>query len=198
MRLGKKTTFVLVGGGAVTTLVIGLLALVFVAPRVVAHYSWSVERLFRQAPEQPIRFTHATHAGEAGISCTFCHRDVEKAAAATVPSLEQCMFCHRVITGTTDEKQAEIAKLRANAGLDAEGNPTLDPQPVDWVRVHRLPDHVRFVHEPHIRASFDCATCHGQVESMVELRQFRSLKMGDCVACHRQNNATTDCAACHY
>jgi hypothetical protein len=64
--------------------------------------------------------------------------------------------------------------------------------------VHRTPDHVRFTHEAHIQAGVQCATCHGQVEQMAEVRQVRALNMGDCIACHRQNNARTDCSVCHY
>jgi hypothetical protein len=61
-----------------------------------------------------------------------------------------------------------------------------------------MPDHVRFTHEPHIQAGVACATCHGDVGTMREVTQTRSLRMGDCVACHRENNAPTDCFKCHY
>lgn len=190
MRLGKRAWIAILLGGGLGTTLLGLAFLVLVVPRVVAHYSWSVERLFRQAPQQPVAFTHKTHAGDAQIPCLFCHRGADQEAAATIPSLEQCMFCHRFILGTTDAKQTEIRKV-----IDAFSN----AQPIQWVRVFRLPDHVRFVHEAHIRAGFTCADCHGAVETMTEMRQVqRSLKMGDCVGCHRQNNAPTDCAICHY
>ena len=70
-------------------------------------------------------------------------------------------------------------------------------QPVNWERVHRMPDHVRFLHEAHINAGFDCATCHGDVGNMGQVVQVRPLTMGDCVSCHRANNAPTECATCH-
>ena len=145
-------------------------------------------------PDQPIAFPHTVHAGAVedggiGLECTFCHRNVETGPAATVPSVQQCMFCHSQVTGTSDTAQAEIAKLRSAS----ENN-----EPVDWLRVHRLPDHVHFVHDAHIRAGFTCSTCHGDVATMTKVKQVRALKMGDCVDCHRQNNGPTDCAVCHY
>jgi|FaiFalDrversion3_1042247.scaffolds.fasta_scaffold01630_2 hypothetical protein len=190
MGLGKRIRIVFLLGGGMGASLLGLAFLVLVAPRVVAHYSWSVERLFRQAPAQPIAFSHKTHAGDAQIPCLFCHRGAAVEEAAGIPSLQECMFCHRLIVGTTEAQQAEIRKV-----IEAFGK----ERPVQWVRVFRLPDHARFVHEAHIRAGFTCADCHGAVETMREVRQVhRSLKMGDCVGCHRQHGAPTDCATCHY
>ncbi len=139
-------------------------------------------------PEQPIGFTHLTHAGTLEMECAFCHRNVEQGANASVPAVQQCMFCHAVVTGETPETREEIAKLR-------EAFNTNDP--IEWARVHRLPDHVRFIHSAHIRAGFSCATCHGDIATMEKVYQFRPLKMGDCVACHRANDAPTDCTTCH-
>jgi hypothetical protein len=155
-----------------------------------------------QAPDQPIDYPHTTHAGSVengglGLDCTFCHRNVAEGAAATVPSVQQCMFCHKQITGTSDKAKVEISKLRE---LSESG------QPVNWKRVHRLPDHVEFVHDAHIRyfsekngvsTSEVCSTCHGDVGSMVKVKQVRALKMGDCVDCHREYSAPTDCTTCH-
>ncbi|MBI4233181.1 MAG: cytochrome c3 family protein [Chloroflexi bacterium] len=176
--------------GALASLVVGA----FVGWRVLAHYFPALDRPVKAAPQQPIAFPHPVHVQQAGIQCEFCHRNVTKGAAATVPAMEQCMSCHQVIgTGLR-----EVEKLRAYA---QQGDP------INWVRVHRLPDHVRFVHEPHIRVlgermgvtpSQVCSTCHGQVETMLRVQQVRPLKMGDCVNCHRANNAPTDCVICHY
>ncbi len=128
------------------------------------------------------------------MDCTFCHRTVIEEKSAGIPPVEQCMFCHRIV----GEGLPEVEKLRDfyNSG-----------QPIDWVRVHRLPDHVRFVHEAHITffteknnvlPSQVCSTCHGDVANMTKVKQVRVLKMGDCVDCHRQNSAPTDCTTCHY
>ncbi len=164
------------------------------------------------APTQPIAFPHDKHAGlgenQAGINCLFCHRNVTDGKAATVPAVEQCMFCHKVITGTgsPNEVSPEIAKLRQY--WDSK-------QPINWERVYRLPDHVRFSHEPHLtyftqyaaqpmEAAQVCALCHGPVDTMPVVQQLPSapeggaLKMGDCVNCHRKYSAPTDCVMCHY
>tara|TARA_B100001123_G_scaffold134288_2_gene155864 strand:- start:4537 stop:5130 length:594 start_codon:yes stop_codon:yes gene_type:complete len=154
------------------------------------------------APDQPIDYPHTIHAdsienGGLGLDCTFCHRNVADGAAATVPSVQQCMFCHKQITGTSDKAKVEIGKLR---DISDSG------QPINWKRVHRLPDHVEFVHDAHIRyfsekdgvsTSEVCSTCHGDVASMLKVKQVRALKMGDCVDCHREYSAPTDCTICH-
>ena len=144
------------------------------------------------APEQPIAFDHTIHADKAGIACEFCHRGAPVQAAATVPTVEQCMFCHGVIATDTPGVQLLQAHWETN-------------QPINWTRVHRVPDHVKFMHGPHIRAlSADgtpidqvCATCHGDVKTMREVNQVRSLNMGDCQSCHREMGASLDCATCH-
>jgi hypothetical protein len=147
-------------------------------------------------PSEPIYFDHSVHTHAAGIDCQFCHRTVSTAGTAGFPEVQQCMFCHQVIasaqvqprTGTVSEASAEIAKLRQY---------WTEQRPIDWERVHRMPDHVRFMHEPHISAGVQCATCHGDVQSMGQVVQVRPLGMGDCVSCHRANSAPTECATCH-
>ena len=175
--------------------------------------AWFGVPLFATGPTQPVEFPHTVHAGAVeegglGLDCTFCHRNVESGAAATIPSVQQCMFCHSKVSGTTETAIAEIGKFR---GLEEDGSPLATPleslNPIDWVRVHRLPDHVQFVHDAHIRffateqgleTQQVCSLCHGEVENMTKVEQVRSLKMGDCVDCHREYSAPTDCAICHY
>ncbi len=149
---------------------------------------------FNQGPEQPIAFPHTVHVQDIGLDCTFCHRNVTKGVAASVPAVGLCMTCHR----TVGDGKPEVEKLR---GFHERG------MPIDWIRVHRVPDHVHFVHEAHIRyftekdnvnAAAVCSTCHGEVGEMTKVKQVRSLKMGDCVDCHRKNDAPTDCTTCHY
>jgi len=149
---------------------------------------------FGDGPTQPIAFPHTTHVTEAGIDCQFCHRTVSTDEAASIPAVAQCQFCHDFgkIDGsasTSDTAQTEIAKL-----FDEAGN----AQAINWVRVHRVPDHVQFVHAPHIQNGVSCSTCHGDIGSMEVVEQVRNLKMRDCVDCHRDNNAPTDCTTCHY
>ena len=150
---------------------------------------------FGDGPEQPIAFPHTVHVNTAGLDCQFCHRTVATDEAASVPAVAQCRFCHDFdrITGANSSSstaEEEIAKLIGELGGE--------PDPVDWVRVHRLPDHVQFVHAPHIQQGFPCSTCHGDIASMEVVKQVRNLKMRDCVDCHRENNAPTDCTTCHY
>lgn len=150
---------------------------------------------FGDGPTQPIAFPHTVHVTTAGLDCQFCHRTVSTDEAAGVPAVAQCRFCHDFtrIDGAQSDSQtaeAEIAKL---IGDLIEG-----PEPVNWARVHRLPDHVQFVHAPHIQQGFSCSTCHGDIASMEVVEQVRNLKMRDCVDCHRDNGAPTDCTTCHY
>ena len=95
------------------------------------------------------------------------------------------MDCHQAV----GQGQPEIDKVRTA---------WLMHQAIDWQRVHRLPDHTRFTHEAHIQAGIPCATCHGDISQMQQVVQVRSLKMADCVACHQQTNAPTECSTCHY
>ena len=210
----------LAAGGLVT-----LLVLVFVMR---AWWSTPFEVMgFAGPPEQPIPFPHTIHAGVGdlldedgnvvtyadgqaktalGLDCTYCHRNVDKGASASVPPVEQCIFCHKVVEDSEGNPLPGLANL-----VTAWEN----KEPVVWERVHRLPDSVRFVHEAHIRyftqqgnllpsgeqamfAANVCATCHGDVASMGEVKQVRSLKMGDCLDCHRDYGAPTDCTTCHY
>ncbi len=178
---------------------------------------------FDQKIEQPIPFSHTIHAGTGvyenslgdqvqglGMDCTFCHRTVTTQANAGVPPVQFCAYCHQVIG--KDESEP-LTQIRMAAGVIGD-----DPHPINWKRVHRMPDHVRFVHEPHIRyltanpqavtnstsgvkigAAGVCSTCHGDVASMSKtVTQVEPLKMGQCVNCHRDNNAPTDCASCHH
>ncbi|MSQ15045.1 MAG: molecular chaperone [Dehalococcoidia bacterium] len=168
-------------------ILIGIPAFLVISVAAVLIYAQVVTR---SGPTQPIAFSHIPHvqADKAGADCTFCHRNVAKGAAATVPSVEQCMFCHKVV--------GEQSKVPTAAIKDVQ-NAWVNKQVIDWVRVHRMPDHVRFLHQPHILAGFDCATCHGDVGSKKQVAQERILNMGDCVGCHRANGAPTECTICH-
>ncbi len=177
------------------------------------------------APAQPIAFPHTVHAappeeGGAGISCEFCHRSVTKGAAATVPAVEQCLFCHQQINPENLVSASTVNQSEMQRIVDKFD----DGQPINWERVHRVPDHVRFVHEAHIRfltqgqprtvampvgdgepvslpltTGEACSVCHGDVASMREVQPQpgQSMKMGTCVDCHRELNAATDCTICH-
>jgi hypothetical protein len=137
------------------------------------------------APRQPIAFDHQTHVQTAGIDCAFCHRSAATGVAAGMPDLQQCMGCHSVVgQGVPEIEQVRQAWAAQHA--------------IEWVRVHRLPDHTRFPHAAHVQAGVACSTCHGDVGSMQQVAQVRSLKMNDCIACHQQSGAPTECVTCHF
>jgi hypothetical protein len=123
-------------------------------------------------PEQPLPYSHRLHAGVLKIPCLYCHSGALKSRQAGIPAVEKCMNCHRV-TKTDSPYILELASLYA-AG-----------KPLKWERVHALPDHVYFDHRPHVAAGILCQTCHGEVQTMDVVYQNMSLRMGNCLGCHR-------------
>jgi hypothetical protein len=150
------------------------------------------------APRQPIPFNHRIHAGELKIGCTACHAYAERSPVAGVPSMARCRGCHRFVREDRDPVIDADLKLLA-ARLRDEGTP------IEWVRVHRVPDHVRFPHVRHVTSGVACRECHGAVEEMNVVRQVAPLSMGWCIDCHRRKQAErpveraglTDCWTCH-
>ncbi len=128
-------------------------------------------------PTQPVWFSHKVHAEQNHIDCKYCHTGADNDKQAGIPNAGLCMNCHNVvrqgkITGT--EEIAKVIKAWETG------------QPIEWVRVHNLPDHVYFNHAQHVNAGkLDCAECHGKVETMHEVMQVNSLSMGWCLDCHR-------------
>lgn len=139
-------------------------------------------------PTQPIRFSHALHAGTHKIDCQYCHSTANKGKASNIPSLNTCMNCHKQVSKGPKYGTEEIAKIYAAVGWDAY-NKTYDlgkAKPVEWTRIHNLPDHVYFNHAQHVNAGkVKCQTCHGPVETMEEVYQYSPLSMGWCINCHR-------------
>ena len=136
------------------------------------------------APQQPLAFSHKIHSGDNKIGCLYCHTNAERSPFATVPTMNICMGCHNVVaTG-----KPEVVKLRQEYEAG---------RPIEWIRIHDMPDFVYFTHQQHLAKGIDCQTCHGPVETMERVYQARRLNMGDCVSCHRQNNAPTSCITCH-
>ncbi len=151
-------------------------------------FGWQVEmiatdaiRLGRQtdyAPDQPVKFSHKIHAGENGIDCKYCHTTVEQGKSAGIPATNLCMNCHVLIREGTNSGKFEIAKV---VNASESGNP------IEWTRIHNLPDHVFFSHAVHVGSGkLDCAQCHGEVQEMDIMKQHSDLSMGWCVNCHRE------------
>jgi hypothetical protein len=125
------------------------------------------------APEQPIPFSHKLHAGDNKIACMYCHTAAETSQHASVPAVQVCMNCHSVVKGDSPHIQ-KIKKAYS------EG------KPIEWVRVHELPDYVYFPHKRHVAKGLACETCHGNVKGMERIQQVSALTMGWCMDCHRQ------------
>jgi hypothetical protein len=151
-------------------------------------------------PEQPIFYSHKVHAGINQISCLYCHSNALVSRHATVPPLNVCMNCHAAINdyshgpklyredGSEVDGTAEIQKLYSYTGYDPKTS-TYHPEnakPVEWIKIHNLPDHVYFNHSQHTKAGqVQCQTCHGPIQQMDEVHQFAPLSMGWCINCHR-------------
>jgi Cytochrome c7 and related cytochrome c len=174
---------------------------------------WAPPARIGYAPEQPVAYRHDIHAGVAGqkthdgkeqygIDCQYCHTGVTVSKKAGVPSMNTCINCHILVGGD----KPGVKKLKKFYE---------DKKPLEWVRIHNLPDHVRFPHAPHIKQLLKdgqptktaCLPCHGDVASMKVVEQTKSLNMGFCVNCHRdyRNDAeyknhgvNINCNTCHY
>jgi hypothetical protein len=138
------------------------------------------------APSQPIAYSHKLHAGELKIDCQFCHSNVSRGKHAGIPPMETCLGCHKQVA--TDKPEIQKLLAIAEKGSYEDNGVTKDGGVVHWNRVHRLPDHVYFSHEWHVKGGVACQTCHGPVEEMVTMRQYSDLTMGWCLDCHRKNN----------
>jgi hypothetical protein len=150
-----------------------------------------------KGPAQPIPFSHRIHAGEAAIGCTSCHVYAERGPVAGIPSMARCQGCHKFVK-EDPEKPAITAELKKLLPLLRE------EKPIEWVRVHRVPDHVYFTHVRHVRAGVRCQECHGEVEKMDVVSQVAPLTMGWCLDCHHRKQREvpgrerlTQCVTCH-
>jgi hypothetical protein len=136
-------------------------------------------------PEQPVAFSHARHAGELGIDCRYCHSNIERSGHANVPDTATCMNCH---TGDGDEaffKPTVWERHKENISLVRLRESWASGEPVQWKRVHKVPDYAHFDHSVHLNAGVSCYACHGRVDRLKEVRQEHSMSMGWCLECHR-------------
>lgn len=198
------------------------------------------------APEQPIKFSHATHAGVHQIDCQYCHDGARRSKHAVIPAANTCMNCHKAIKKGSTYGTGEITKIFASVGydpstdsyienydqlsrdeieaiykkwiadnyiadnelasLDNKGDKVVKAQwdgligsltsdrkphpggPIEWVRIHNLPDHVYFNHAQHVSVGkVACQDCHGKIEEMALVKQYSTLSMGWCINCHRES-----------
>ncbi len=145
---------------------------VFVKSCIDGLYTVGVQQNYQ--PTQPIAFSHKIHAGQYEIDCNYCHTGVNISKSANIPSVNICMNCHNAINTDKPEIQKILTAYEEN-------------RPIEWVRVHNLPDLAYFNHKQHVAVGgLDCATCHGPIEEMDVVYQYSELTMGWCINCHRE------------
>lgn len=173
------------------TLAILIVVATIAAATVAFTQSFNVQLGDTRGPKQPIAFSHQIHAGKLQMDCRYCHYGAAKSAFANIPAVSTCMGCHKIAVAD----RPEVQKL---TGFWDRG------EPIPWVKVHYLPDHVKFNHKRHVKAGIACQDCHGPVQEMPVVYQYNSLKMGWCVSCHRERlddpkfPASMDCLVCHH
>src|SRR5215831_2627218 len=123
-------------------------------------------------PIQPVAFSHATHNGQLGIDCRYCHYAVEKSWYSNIPDSARCMNCHNQVL--KDDPRLALVRESAKTG-----------KPIPWVQIHRVPDFVYFNHSVHVGRGISCVECHGQINQMEEVYQYQPLSMTFCLDCHR-------------
>ena len=130
-------------------------------------------------PAQPIAFSHKIHAGQYEIDCNYCHTGVNISKSANIPSVNICMNCHNAIETDKPEIQKILTAYEEN-------------KPIEWVRVHNLPDLSYFNHSQHVKVGgIECETCHGPIKEMDVVYQYSELTMGWCINCHRETDVNS-------
>ena len=157
-------------------------------------------------PIQPIAFSHKIHAGDNKIDCQYCHSSAKHSKTSGVPTANVCMNCHKNISEVADDTKVgelgkkeldlEIQKIYTAVGWDSENmkyKENYKQIPIEWVRVHNLPDFAYYNHSQHVTvAGLDCQTCHGPVEELDDMRQESPLTMGWCLDCHNSTDVNKD------
>lgn len=123
-------------------------------------------------PKQPVEYSHKLHAGDLGIDCRYCHSSIERSEEANIPPTQTCMNCHKLVK--TDSEKLQLVRASLASG-----------QPIQWVRIHNLPDFAYFDHSIHLAKGVGCASCHGNVAQMEIVEQKKPLSMSWCLDCHR-------------
>ena len=152
----------------------------------------SLGRQQNYAPDQPIKFSHKLHAGINKIECQYCHDAARRSKHASIPGSSTCMNCHKAIRNANHEGakygETEIKKIYEYAGYDPDKQAYVkEGHPIEWVRIHNLPDHVYFNHAQHVTVGkIACQECHGKIQEMEVVHQHAPLSMGWCINCHRK------------
>jgi mono/diheme cytochrome c family protein/heme/copper-type cytochrome/quinol oxidase subunit 2 len=183
--VSQKTNYSKIFKSDAVIIIVTALVIAFVAKTAIdGLYSIGIQQGY--APAQPIAFSHALHAGQYEIACQYCHTGVEIGKSANIPSANICMNCHTHIqnVGGKEGISPEIQKIY---------NAVDNNQPIEWVRVHNLPDLAYFNHAQHVAVGgIECQTCHGAIQEMEVVGQHSTLTMGWCIDCHRQTEIATE------
>ncbi len=123
-------------------------------------------------PVQPVPFSHKMHVGDLGMDCRYCHNFVDQSHEANVPPTQTCMNCHQLVLPESEQ----LAPIRQS---------WQSGKPMEWIRVHKIPDYAYFDHSVHLAAGVGCASCHDRVDQMEVVTLKKSLSMGWCLDCHR-------------
>lgn len=121
---------------------------------------------------QPVPYSHKQHVGGLGLDCRYCHTSVETSNTASVPPTSTCMGCHAQVA--KDSKVLELVRASAQNNT-----------PLEWIRVHNVPDYVYFNHSVHIHQGIGCETCHGRIDQMAVVTKVQTMQMSWCLDCHR-------------
>jgi hypothetical protein len=153
-------------------IVLGVVGGLFYVPTVVGLGGSPKTTAVGYSPIQPVPYSHALHAGKLGIDCRYCHTTVEKANFASIPPTETCMNCHTNIR-------------TASGNLEPIRDSWATGKPVEWIKIHDLPQYVYFSHQAHVTHGVGCIECHGRIDQMDRVYQAKPLSMGWCLDCHR-------------
>lgn len=146
---------------------------------------WNTNVHTNYQPVQPIKYSHELHAGTMKIDCQYCHTGAYKSKNASIPSLNVCMNCHKVVK----TESPEIHKIYDALGYDPKTQKydSTAAKPIQWIRVHNLPDLAYFNHSQHVKVGgIKCQTCHGPIQTMKEVYQYSPLTMKWCIQCHKR------------
>ena len=137
-----------------------------------------------RGPVQPVPFSHKEHAGTLKMDCQYCHTLSRSGETLMIPRAQFCMQCHQTVA--TD-----------NPGVQKLAQYVKTDRTIPWVRIYELPSFVSFSHKVHLQHGATCEECHGQVAQRTRLYKESDISMANCVNCHRETKASTDCSTCH-
>ncbi|MGC1272485.1 MAG: cytochrome c3 family protein [Planctomycetaceae bacterium] len=164
---------------------LGVIGLGVVYLAVLIPYAGSPETLVAgYQPEQPVPFSHALHAGEMKLDCRYCHSHVFESSHSNIPATATCGNCHNHLKGP-DGTNLTVAVHTDSIRLEPVRKSLATGVPVEWERVHDLPDYAYFDHSAHVNRGVSCVECHGRIDKMEVVERFSPLNMGWCLDCHR-------------